>query len=584
MSRLRLFAPRPETPILPQPAAQVSLEGLPQNALETGRTRLVVTGVLFALAFALIGGRLVDVTVVKRGGEPRLAQGLRQAPVAERADIVDRNGLLLASSLPTASLYADTKDVIDPAEAAAKLIRALPELNEAEILAKLKSEKSFVWLRRNLTPRQEQAVNGLGIPGLYFQREDRRVYPHGALVAHALGFANIDNRGIAGIEQSLDDALRGGREPIALSIDLRVQHILREELQATIADFTAIGGAAVVLDVHSAEIVGMVSLPDFDPNRPGALPADTRFNRNTLGVYEMGSTFKIFTVAMALDAGTTTLAGGYDATEPLKISRFTIRDDHAQKRWLTTPEIFMHSSNIGSARMALDVGAAGQRAFLGKLGFLKPVPVELPESGHPLIPHPWRPINVMTIAFGHGMAVTPLHLANGLATVVNGGILRQPTLLKRPEPAIPGERVISEKTSEQMRRLLNLVVERGTGKKAAAPGYVVGGKTGTAEKVGNGGYRRKALLSSFVGAFPMHAPRYVVLVSVDEPKGNKKSYGFATAGWVAAPAVSRIVQRIGPVLGVTPVNPEAPEIRQAVAIDVTPRGGPRAGERKLASF
>lgn len=584
MSRLRLFAPRPEIPVLPQPVAQVSLEGLPQNALETGRTRLVVTGALFALAFALIGGRLVDVTVVKRGGEPRFAQGLRQPPVAERADIVDRNGLLLATSLPTASLYADTKDVIDPAEAATKLSRALPELNEAEILAKLKSEKSFVWLRRSLTPRQEQAVNGLGIPGLYFQREDRRVYPHGALVAHALGFANIDNRGIAGVEQALDDVLRGGREPIAMSIDLRVQHILREELQATIADFAAIGGTAVVLDVHSAEIVGMVSLPDFDPNRPSALPAETRFNRNTLGVYEMGSTFKIFTVAMALDAGSTTLTGGYDATLPLKIGRFTIRDDHAQKRWLTTPEIFMHSSNIGSARMALDVGAAGQRAFFGKLGFLKPVPVELPESGHPLIPRPWRPINVMTIAFGHGMAVTPLHLANGLATVVNGGILRQPTLLKRPEPAIPGERVISDKTSDQMRRLLNLVVERGTGKKAAAPGYVVGGKTGTAEKVGNGGYRRKALLSSFVGAFPMHAPRYVVLVSVDEPKGNKKSFGFATAGWVAAPAVSRIVQRIGPVLGVTPVNQDAPEIRQAVAIDVAPRRGPKAGERKLASF
>jgi cell division protein FtsI (penicillin-binding protein 3) len=584
MSRLRLFAPRPELPVLPPPIAQFSLEGLPQNALETGRVRLIVTGALFALAFALIGGRLVDVTMIKRGAEPRLAHGARQAPVAERADIVDRNELLLATSLPTSSLYADPKDVIDPAEAAAKLIRVLPELNEAEVVAKLKSEKNFVWLRRNLTPRHEYEVNRLGIPGLYFQREDRRIYPHGPLVAHAVGFANIDNRGSAGIEQSLDDALRGGREPVALSLDLRVQHILREELQAAIADFNAIGGAAVVLDVDSAEILGMVSLPDFDPNRLGALPADTRFNRNTLGVYEMGSTFKIFTFAMALNGGTTTLAGGYDATEPLKVARFTIRDDHAQKRWLTTPEIFMYSSNIGAARMALDVGVAGQRAFFAKLGFLKPVPVELPEVGQPMTPHPWRPINVITIAFGHGMAVTPLHLANGVATMVNGGILRQPTLLKRPEPSIPGERVISAKTSEQMRRLLRLVVERGTGKKANAPGYLVGGKTGTSEKVGHGGYRRKALLSSFVGAFPLHQPRYVVLVSIDEPKGNKKSYGFATAGWVAAPAFSRIVQRIGPVLGVAPVNEDAPEIRQAVSIDVTPRNGPKPGERKLASF
>jgi len=339
-----------------------------------------------------------------------------------------------------------------------------------------------------------------------------------------------------------------------------------------------------VLDVHSAEIVAMVSLPDFDPNRPGALPVETRFNRNTLGVYEMGSTFKIFTLAMALDAGTTSFGGGYDATEPLRIGRFTIRDDHAQKRWLSTPEIFMHSSNIASARMALDVGSAGQRAFFSKLGFLKPTPIELPEVGQPMAPHPWRPINVMTIAFGHGMAVTPLHLANGVATMVNGGILRQPTLLKRPEPTIPGERVISAKTSDQMRRLMRLVVERGTGKKAVAPGYVVGGKTGTAEKVGNGGYRRKALLSSFIGAFPMHNPRYVVLVSVDEPKGNKKSFGFATAGWVAAPAFGRIVQRIAPVLGVSPTHEDAVDVRQAVAIDLAPRGGPKPGERTLASF
>lgn len=584
MSRLRLFAPRPELPSLPAPSARVTLEGLPQNALETGRTRLLVTGALFAFAFLLIAGRLVDVAVIKRAGEPRHASHGRAAPIAERADLLDRNGLLLATSLPTSSLYVDPKDVIDPVEAAARLVGALPELNEAEVLAKLRSEKNFVWLKRNLTPRQEHQINRLGIPGLYFQREDRRVYPYGDLVAHTVGFANIDNRGIAGVEQALDDVVRGGREPVALSIDLRVQHILREELHNTVVEFNAIGAAGIVMDVHSAEIVAMVSLPDFDPNRPGALPADTRFNRNTLGVYEMGSAFKIFTLAMALDAGTTSFAGGYDATHPIKISRFTIRDDHPQKRYLTTPEIFMHSSNIGSAKMALDLGVAGPRAFFNKIGFLKPVQLELPENGQPLAPHPWRPINVMTIAFGHGIAVTPVHLANGVATVVNGGILRQPTLLKRPEPSIPGERVISARSSDQMRRLLRLVVERGTGKKANAPGYVVGGKTGTAEKTGNGGYRRKALLSSFVGAFPMQAPRYVVLVSVDEPKGNKKSFGFATAGWVAAPAFSRIVQRIGPVLGVPPVNEDADEIRQALSIDMAPKGAPKQGERKLASF
>jgi cell division protein FtsI (penicillin-binding protein 3) len=354
---------------------------------------------------------------------------------------------------------------------------------------------------------------------------------------------------------------------------------VRDELARQIAAFDAIGGTGVVLDVETGETIAMVSLPDFDPNVAGQVDPDTRFNRATLGVYEMGSTFKIFNTAMALDLGTASMRSGYDATHPIKISRFTINDFHGKKRWLTVPEIFKYSSNIGSVKMALDVGTERQRAFLTRLGMLRETAVELPERGLPLAPNPWRPINTMTIAFGHGLSISPLHLASGVATVVNGGI-RQPVTLLRADTPSPGERVISESTSDSMRRLMRLVVQDGTGSKADALGYIVGGKTGTAEKVGGrGGYKRKALLSSFVAAFPMQAPRYVVLVMVDEPKGNKESHGYATGGWVAAPAISRIVARAAPLLGVAPVDPEAPEIRRDLMIEMPGEGG-----KRLASF
>jgi cell division protein FtsI (penicillin-binding protein 3) len=326
----------------------------------------------------------------------------------------------------------------------------------------------------------------------------------------------------------------------------------------------------------------MVSLPDFDPNLTGTAAEDARFNRATLGVYEMGSTFKIFNTALALDSGSATMSSGYDATNPIRIARFTINDYHAKRRWLSVPEIFMYSSNIGSVKMALDFGSDAQRGFMDKLGFLAPVSVELPERGTPMAPSPWRQINTMTIAFGHGIAVSPLHLASGVASIVNGGTRWPVTVLKR-DPAVRavGKQVISKRTSKQMRQLLRLVVENGTGRKAAAEGYLVGGKTGTAEKPGkSGAYARKALLSSFVAAFPIHDPRYVVLVMIDEPKGNKESHGYATGGWVAAPAVRRIVSRSAPLLGLFPMDEESPEIRQVLNIELPLE----KGRKRLASF
>ncbi|MCC7275177.1 MAG: penicillin-binding protein 2 [Alphaproteobacteria bacterium] len=546
------------------------VDGPLQAAIERGRSRLLFLAATFTLAFLVIAGRLVDVTLLADQGEPRAAQAAPRAAETERADIVDRNGALLATSLPTPSLYANPKQVIDPAQTARRLAATLPGLDEGELRAKLSEDRSFVWIKRQLTPRQQFEVNGLGLPGLEFQRDERRIYPQGRLAAHVVGFAGIDHVGLQGVERTLDERIRGARKPLELSIDLRIQHVLRDELQRSMTEFRAIGAAGVVMDAHTSEIVALASLPDYDANTPGTANPDTLFNRVTLGTYEMGSVFKIFTTAMALDSGKTSLTGGYDATRPIKISRFTIDDYHGKHRWLTVPEIFKYSSNIGSAKMALDVGINGQRAFLDRLGLLKQMPIELPENGFPLVPNPWREINAMTIAFGHGLSVTPMQMAAATAAVVNGGIMRKPTLVKYAYGTHPdGTRVIKAKTSDDMRRLLRLVVVDGTGKKANAPGYLVGGKTGSAEKAAGRSYRKKALLSSFAGAFPMSDPQYVVLVIVDEPQGTAQSQGYATGGWVAAPLMARIVERIAPIVGVMPIDEESPQVRRDLLLQAS---------------
>jgi cell division protein FtsI (penicillin-binding protein 3) len=333
---------------------------------------------------------------------------------------------------------------------------------------------------------------------------------------------------------------------------------MTQELGAAMTEFGAIGAAGMVMDVASGEVLAMVSLPSFDPERPGAAPADSRFNRASLGLYELGSVFKIFTVAMALDEGVVTLRSGYDTSKPIRVARFTINDFHAKNRWLSVPEIFMYSSNIGAARMAIDTGTVAQRSFLDRLGLTRPASIELGEVGTPMLPTPWREINTMTVAYGHGLAVSPVQFTSAAATVVNGGAFRPATLLKRA-PGAPsgGTRIMDRDTSLKMRRLLRLVVRRGTGRKADAEGYRVGGKTGTADKLVNGRYARNARIASFLGAFPMDAPRYVVFAMIDEPKGIERTHGYATGGWVAAPVVRAVIERIGPMLGVAPVRADA---------------------------
>ncbi|MCK5041585.1 MAG: penicillin-binding protein 2, partial [Sphingomonadales bacterium] len=451
-----------------------------------------------------------------------------------------------------------------------RITAVLPELSEADVYTKLTSSKSFVWLKRKLTPREKWQVNALGIPGLDFQNEEERIYPQGAMASHVLGYVDIDGKGLSGIERFFNSRLSDpsfADEPLVLSMDVRVQHALGDELSKTMERFSAIGGAGVVLDIETGEVLAMASMPDFDPNHAGSASRDARFNRATAGVYELGSIFKTFTLAMALDSGVVELNDSYDARQPISIAGFKIKDDHPQNRILTLPEIFIYSSNIGAAKIAMDVGGEEQRNFLQRLGMLRPATIELGEVAWPLYPERWRDINTMTISYGHGIAISPLQLAVGSAAMVNGGELITATLIKDHDADYGDRRrIISESTSEQIRAMMRATVQIGTGKNANVPGYRVGGKTGTAEKSDVGGYREDALMSSFMGAFPMDAPRYLVLISVDEPKGIAETYNFSSAGWVAAPTVRNIVARIAPILGVEPSTEEDPHFQQAALL------------------
>lgn len=555
---------------------EIRLKGLREHAVQTGRNRVVVAGLIFSVVFLVLAVRLADLTVLRSPNPSPMARHTAQSEQQERrADIVDRNGVLLASDLKTASLAADPKIVLDPQRTAASLARIFPELSPPALLKKLSGDSRFVWIKRNLTPRQQHDANALGMPGLQLIREWHRVYPHGPLLSHVIGFTDIDGTGIAGVEKSFDAELAYGGDanpPLQLSLDVRVQHALRNELSQAMATFSAGGAAGVVMDARTGEVLALSSLPDFDPNHPSAAPDASRFNRTSLGVYELGSVFKLFTAAMALDSGVVGMKGGYDASKPIRIARFTIRDDHAKNRWLSVPEIVAYSSNIGAAKMAMDVGADGQRDYLERFGLLRPSSLELPEIGSPLSPTRWRDVNVMTVAYGHGVAVSPLQLSSGIGALVNGGIMMQPTLLKRlPDVPVVGQRVISKRTSDHLRRLMRLVVVEGTGRKADVAGYLVGGKTGTAEKAGRRGYQRSLLLSSFVAAFPMHDPRYVVYVLLDEPNGTKDTFGFASAGWTAAPIAGRVIGRIAPLLNVRPVDADMAEVHAALDISLPKR-------------
>jgi len=548
-------------------------ESTGRRIIEQSRIRLICVGLFFILCFASIAVRMVDVAVFdkrarqtitvtdpdnEKSEQVELQQTTESATEfkLQRGDIVDRNGALLATSLMTASVFVNPKEMRDKEEAATKLGNALG-LDSKKLLAKFQGGKSFLWIKRNLTPKQENLVNSLGIPGLYFLPEEKRVYPYGNMTSHVIGYVGVDNKGLGGIEKEFDQRLRDtaiNNDPFALSIDVRLQAIMHEEMLKAVDEFDAIGATGVIMDIHSGELLSMISLPDFDPNKLNKDDDAARFNRATLGAYEMGSTFKSFTMAEALEYGTANMKSSYDAINPLRIGGFTISDAHSMHRWLSVPEIYAFSSNVGVARMVMEVGAKRQRAFLEKIGMLAPIEIELPEKATPLYPSDWKEINMVTIAYGHGISVSPLHLVRGIAALVDGGTLPRLTLLKDGNKGrADGAQVISEKTSANIRRLMRLVVEHGTGTKADVPGYRVAGKTGTAEKVNSGGgYNHNAKLASFIAAFPVENPRYIVLVMIDEPKGDKSTFEFATGGWISAPVVNRVITRMGPLLGIKP--------------------------------
>ena len=532
-------------------------EGAPAapQRLERARGRLLATGAVLLFCFSALVVRTLDVAVIGVAADaagPGAGSSFEQVA---RADIVDRNGVLLASNLPTHALYVEPGKIMDRAAAVAALASVFPDLDLKRTAGLVASERKTALLRHNLTPEQAHAINRLGMPGLWLERQEQRFYPQGRLFAHAVGFTDVDNRGLAGIEKAVGEDLRARaaaqRGPLALSLDIRIQHALAEALHGTMTAHRAMGAAGLVMDVESGELLALVSLPSFDPKSPDRSGANAVFNRATLGTYELGSTFKPFTIAMALDQGVVGLEDSYDATEPIRVARHLIRDHHPENRWLTVPEILIHSSNIGAARMAVDVGAERQKAFLKKLGMFERMPLEMSERGWPIAPRRWSRQTTMTVGFGHGIAVTPLHLIASYAALVNGGVMVTPTLLRREPGTRPaGRRVISAETSAIMRMLLYAVVAEGTGRKAAVPGYLVGGKTGTAEKAIGGRYKRDSMITSFVGVFPIERPRYAVLTLMDEPKGTKETFGFATAGWTAAPVAGAVIERIAPVLGI----------------------------------
>ena len=539
---------------------RITLDGAAKAAMARTRSRLSHAILAFGLVFTILFGRLVEVSMLRENVGPRSARTENDVTYY-RADIVDRKGEILATDLQGASLYADARVIWDPAETAKEIKGVVPSVDVAALTKKLGTRQAFVWIKRNLSPGQQEGVRQLGLPGLYFKSEPRRVYPNGRTASHALGYVDVDNHGLAGVERGIEDLVLERRNKgglVELSLDLRVQHVLEDELSGAVASFHARAGAGVVLDVNNGEILALSSMPDFDPNEPAASSKNELFNRVTQGVYEMGSTFKIFTAATALDASKITLASQFDATVPITVGQYTISDFHPENRFLTVPEIFMFSSNIGSAKMALEIGTPTQRAYFGKLGLLSPLSLEIKESGAPLIPKRWGELETMTTSYGHGVAVTPLHIAVASAAIVNGGKFIRPTLVKRdPKAVVPFTRVVSETTSSQMRDLMRMVVTQGTGGKADVPGYPVGGKTGTAEKVSGQTYAEKSLLTSFVGVFPAKAPLYVVLIVLDEPQPSEATQGFATAGWTAAPTAGKVIARIAPMLNV-PVAPIEP--------------------------
>ena len=533
---------------------KVQFSGKAKEITASAHFRLMILLMVFLAVFTIIIGRLASFSILEDVTPYRPSSN---AFIPPRGDIVDRNGVALARTMRgyavrvvPARLLGDKKTL------ARQLAEIFPDTRASDFLSKLNGS-SPTYLRRRALPEQVKQVHALGEIGIEFPREDERLYPQRELAAHVLGYVDADGKGVMGMERALNQRLSDKdlrATPTTLSIDSRVQAALESELQDAMVTTQSRGAAGIILDVQTGEVMALASLPVFDPNKIRRASMKHQNNEVTQSVFELGSTFKPLTVAAALDAGTVTdLAVRYNAMEPIKVAGFTIKDDHSQGRYLNVPETLVHSSNIVTARIADNLGKEAMENMFRRLGFDERPHIELVEKGHPIWPSNWGRVTNMTVAYGHGIAVTPLHLASAYAALVNGGIWRPATLLKvEPGKEAKGRRVFKAATSARMRQLLRMIVADGTGRKADAPGYRIGGKTGSAEKPSEGGYNKTSLVSTFAAAFPMDNPRYILITMLDEPQGSAETSFQRTAGWTAAPIVQKLVPRIGPMLGVIP--------------------------------
>lgn len=545
-----------------------------ERTREMCQARLVFIGGILILAFLMLIARLylLSSTTLE---DLKVAQRPKLDFTLKRANIVDRNGELLATNIVTASLYANPKHIINSQEAAKQLSSALMGLDYNTLVNKLHPDnKSFVWVKRHLSPKEQQAVHNLGLPGLYFTKDEKRVYPQANLFVHTVGYVDVDGKGLAGIERYFDEDLQQNtKQSLQLSLDSRIQIILKDELQKSMELHNALGSSGFVMDVNTGEIIAMVSLPDFNPHNIEQATDRQKFNQLSLGTYEFGSGYKIITEAMALDMGKVQVNDAFNVNGPLQVARFKINDYKGKGGNLSVPEILMYSSNIGTAKISALCGINKQKEYLKRLGMLDRVNVELKEVAPPRFPSDknWNEVSMITISYGHGIANNTLHVAQAIGAIVNGGYKIAPTLIKDGRKFDEKERVIQESTSNTMRKLLRLVVTNGYGKKANIEGYFLGGKSGTAEKVINGRYSKHANIASFLAAYPINKPQYLIFVIIDEGKPNKHNFGYTTGGMIAAPVAGEIVKRISPLLNVHPEMEATEQISQELQLDFVPR-------------
>lgn len=552
-------------------AAAIHLDGQGKAQSDATRSRLMMFVIGLAIVYGVIGVRLVDLALdVPHTGvrAPTPQEQIR----ASRPDFVDRNGVLLATDVPATAVYADPSILVDVDDAVDRLTVALPTLQREGLRERLARSSRFEWIARDLTPAQRDEVLAQGIPGVGFLEESRRYYPSGRLAAHVLGAVSVDHDGLEGLERYLDSGPLADLEalgfltgsgadfaPQRLALDARVQHVVRDVLAEGLQTYQAIAATAAVMDVRTGEVLSLVSLPDFDPNTRQGLGDEETLNRASGGVFELGSVFKVFTIAAGLDSGAITMDSLHDARRPIRIGSSTINDFHARRAILSTEQVFIASSNIGTIHIAEAMGVETQRAYYERLGLMSRLDIELPGAASPFYPRgDWSRLSAATISFGHGLTTTPLQLLAAVSASVNGGLYVEPTFFPRSEDDARrfARPVLSPETSAQMRHLFQVNVESGSGRRAAVEGYDVGGKTGTAEKIVDGAYSGDHRLNSFVSAFPMHDPRYAMIVVIDEPQPTEGQTA-ATAGLNTAPMTGQIIARIAPLLGLVPQD-EAP--------------------------